>query len=179
MDVTIRYAVKNDLVPLTDIYNAAIKMHTCTGDLDEFSYDNRETWLREHLEEKYCCLVAEMDGQIVGYGTLSPYRKNRKALSHVAEVSIYIRVGFTGQGIGTRLLKKLEIAAKERKITILMAYIFKSNKASIALFSKNDFSKWGELPNVIRQINFVTSHVIYGKEVEKFYSVTTDSTSTE
>lgn len=165
MDVGIRYATENDLIPLTDIYNAAIRKHTCTGDLDEFSYDDRKIWLREHLNEKYCCLVVEKDDQIIGYGTLSPYRKNRKALSHVSEVSIYIRDSFTGRGIGTRLIKRLEVASKEREITILMAYIFKSNKASIALFSKNDFSKWGELPNVVRQVDFVTSHVIYGKEL--------------
>ena len=167
MEVNIRYATEKDLIPLTDIYNSAIEKHTCTGDLDTFSYDSRKIWLKEHMTDKYCCLVAEKNNRVIGYGTLSPYRKDRNAFLHVAEISIYIMDGFSGQGIGSLILKGLEDAAHERGITILMSYLFESNNASIALLSGNGFSKWGELPNAVRQTDFVTDHLIYGKELKK------------
>lgn len=148
-ELYLRKANITDLEALTDIYNETIRKGNCTGDINEFSYDDRKQWVEEHTDDKYFCLVIMSDNIIIGYGAISPYRKGRKALDHVAEVSIYIKNGFSGKGIGQKVLSEIERCSKEIGIRILVAYIFGSNTSSIALFSKMKYEKWGELPNVI------------------------------
>jgi len=51
-------------------------------------------------------LVAELDGQVVGYAYAGPFRP-RPAYRHTVENSVYVAPGMDGRGIGRALLAQL------------------------------------------------------------------------
>jgi L-amino acid N-acyltransferase YncA len=55
-------------------------------------------------------LVAEADGDVLGYAYAAPWR-SRPAYRHTVEDSVFVAPGMTGQGIGRRLLTDLLAAA--------------------------------------------------------------------
>ncbi|MEA2760583.1 MAG: hypothetical protein QOH65_3339, partial [Methylobacteriaceae bacterium] len=61
---------------------------------------------REVLRHGLPYLVAEQDGEIVGYCYAAPYRA-RSAYRFTIEDSVYIDAGRVGQGIGRALLARL------------------------------------------------------------------------
>ena len=63
------------------------------------------------LEEEKVRFVAEKDGEIVGF---SDYNRKTKELS-----GLYVKPGYTGRGIGEKLLDRAEKDAKENDLDLL------------------------------------------------------------
>jgi hypothetical protein len=88
--MNIRVAELEDLETVVEIYNQAIAAGEKTADITPFSLDDRKSWFSGHAPDKYPILVAEEDGSVVGYLTVSAYRPGRMAVRHTAEVSFFI-----------------------------------------------------------------------------------------
>ena len=73
--------------------------------------------------ERYAVLVAEMEGQIVGWVSLNPY-SHRCAYNGVADLSIYIDREQRGKGIGKRLLQKIEEVAVQNTFYKIVLFTF-------------------------------------------------------
>jgi len=86
---------------------------------------------------QHLLLVAEEDGQIVGFltGTRGEFRRNK----HTLYIVIGILQAFTGQGIGTQLFVAMEAWARERGITRLDLTVMAHNQAGQALYKKRGF----------------------------------------
>ena len=93
-ELIIRFADITDLSSITDIYNQAIRTKCATGDMEEFSVDDRIEWFEKFDNKDYPVYIAEIANKIVGYCTLSPYRPGIKAMSSVAEISYYLDYSF-------------------------------------------------------------------------------------
>ena len=93
------------LKPITEIYNQAVLTTTATFDTEPISLDEQRIWFAEH-NEKYPIFVALKHGKVVGWASLSKW-SSRCAYSDTAEISIYIKEGFRGKGIGTKLLNRV------------------------------------------------------------------------
>lgn len=108
-----------------------------TGDATfETEVPDRKGWDEGHLE---CCrLVAELEGEVVGWAALSPV-SSRCVYAGVAEVSVYVGKGARGAGVGSRLLAALVEASEEEGVWTLQAGIFPENEASIALHERCGF----------------------------------------
>ena len=83
-------------------------------------------------------LVAEVDGEILGWGALAPV-SGRCVYGGVAEVSLYIASTARGKGVGSTLLEALVAASEKEEIWTLQAGIFYENKVSIAVHRKCGF----------------------------------------
>jgi ribosomal protein S18 acetylase RimI-like enzyme len=71
--------------------------------------------------------------------------KGRK--SHIAELSIAVRNGYRGIGIGKFLMKRaLEIARKDKGIKIITLEVLVTNKIAIRLYKKMGFKIVARLP---------------------------------
>lgn len=162
MGKVFRRTVEDDLEKLTDIYNQAIVNGNCTADMKPFTVEQRMNWFYEHDHPKYSLFTCEADGKIVGYGSLSAYRPGRQAVEHVAEVSCYLDFAERGKGIGQFIIVSLIQEAKERGIETLLAIILESNTASMKLLEKNQFQRWGRLPEIVHMKDRTTSHLYYG-----------------
>lgn len=91
-------------------------------------------------------VVAEANGKIIGYASLSDYRSGGYYISK--EVSIYLNQDSIGVGVGHELLEAIIIKAKLLGLSSLVAYINENNKKSLTLFKRNGFEDCGTLRNV-------------------------------
>ncbi len=90
-------------------------------------------------------LVAERDGEIVGYSYAARYRF-RSAYRYTVEDSVYVEQGAGGQGIGTALLGALIERCEAGPWRQMIAVIGDSgNAASIALHERLGFRPAGTL----------------------------------
>jgi L-amino acid N-acyltransferase len=162
----IRLATITDLEEINNIYNQAIDSRQATADLEYITLPEREIWFIEHSPDKYPVFVYELSGNVVGWLSVSPYRKGRKALDQVAEVSYYIDKNFHRQGIGKSLLKYCISHLKEYDIEHIVCILLEINIASIGLLEKFGFTRWGELPKIVNLDGRICNHLYYGLSVD-------------
>jgi L-amino acid N-acyltransferase YncA len=87
-------------------------------------------------------LVAERDGEIVGWAAAAPY-STRPVYAGIAECSIYVTEAARGTGIGTRLIEELATAAARRGLHKLVGKLFPTNRASRRLVQRAGFRTVG------------------------------------
>ena len=93
----IRKAKKEDLKELLDIYNYEVEHGVATFDLETKTLEEREEWFYSHNVDNHPLIVAEIDGNIAGYASLSSYRE-KEAYKSTVELSIYIGVSYRKKG---------------------------------------------------------------------------------
>jgi phosphinothricin acetyltransferase len=163
--INIRYVKETDLKEIVDIHNQAIRTRSSTAFLNEFTVDERKEWFLEHTHTGYPILIAEQNNKIIGWTSLSPYRKGRKALGKAVLVSYFVHSDFRRKGIGTKLLNEIIIEARNLGYETLLAIIFDSNVGSVKLLEKYNFEKWGFLPDIAEIEGNKISHIYYGKKL--------------
>lgn len=89
---------------------------------------------------KYESYMIKYYGEICGYVILTQY-KTREAFDTTAEVTIYLKYGYEGKGIGSEALTFIEGRARIKDIHVLVGLISGENKGSIALFEKHGYEK--------------------------------------
>ena len=93
-------------------------------------------------------LVAELGGEVAGYGYCAPYRA-RSAYRHALEDSVYVRHDMTGRGVGKRLLDELIAHCAALGYRQVIAVIGDSaNTASIGVHAACGFLRVGTLRSV-------------------------------
>ena len=117
--INIRNAKLEDAQRLVEIYsyyvlNTAVSFEYEVPTVAEFQERMKK------VMEKYPYLVAEEDGQIVGYAYSSPY-SCREAYAWSVANSIYLDKDYRRQGIGSLLYQELEKRLKEQGIVNLLA----------------------------------------------------------
>lgn len=165
MSLSIRPAVKEDLVHIIEIYNQAVLRKGLTADLDLVDLEDREDWFEEHSDERYPILVAVQDDRIIGWIMLSAYRKGRRALQRTIEVSLYIATSHIGRGVGTDLLNFIIPLAKQLGYQNMIAILISINERSVGLFAKYGFELWGRLPAIVEIDGQTFDHCIYGRRL--------------
>jgi L-amino acid N-acyltransferase len=139
--IHIRTAVLSDLPAMLEIYNSAIRNLTATFDLTEQTLDERKIWF-EKYGGKYPLIVAELDGEVIGYSCLNPFR-DKPAYSHSTELSVYISSNHRGKGVGTALMQEILHRATELGYHTVIAGITGGNEVSVKLHKKFGFEYVG------------------------------------
>ena len=163
----IRLAQIEDLPVLVDIYNQSIPSKHSTGDTQPLRVEDRLMWFREHLPEKHPIFVAEVDGGLAGWCSLSAYRPGRAALRFTAEISYYIALAYHLRGIGTALVEHTIAACPALQIRHLFAIVLEGNQASLKLLAKMGFEQWGYLPGVADFDGNEVGHLYYGRHIQE------------
>jgi phosphinothricin acetyltransferase len=136
-DVVIRAAERRDAEGIRTVYNHYVNESTSLFDMVPRTLDEQVQWIDEH-SGVHPALVAELDGGIVGFGSLSSFR-SRPAYSTTVEDSVYLLDGHQGQGIGRRILEELLRLAAAHGFHSVIARITGENDASIALHAACGF----------------------------------------
>ncbi|RNB83069.1 N-acetyltransferase [Brevibacillus nitrificans] len=144
--IHIRDAHINDLPAMLKIYNQAVKTLVATFDLEEQSLTQREAWFRKH-GERYPLIVAEEEGEVVGYCCLSAFRE-KPAYAGTAELSIYIAENQRGKHIGSSLMAEIQQRTRELGYHAVISGITAGNAASVKLHEKFGFHLVGTLREV-------------------------------
>jgi phosphinothricin acetyltransferase len=161
----IRPAQINDLPAIVEIYNQSIPSKSSTGDTQPVRVEDRLTWFQEHKPGAHPIFIAEVEGQVAGWCSVSAYRPGRQALRFTAEISYYIAPAYQSQGIATALIHYMLAACPALQIKNLFAIVLERNTASRRLLEKMGFEQWGFLPRVADFDGEETGHVYYGKRV--------------
>ena len=135
MKINIRNAKKENVPSILEIVNYEIKNSTVLYDYKERAYEFQLNWFLNKSKEKMPVIVAEKEGEILGFGTFGIFRP-WDAYQHSVEHSIYVHRKSRGQGIGKLLLTELINTAKKDGFHTMIAGIDASNEKSI-LFHKN------------------------------------------
>jgi len=139
--VHVRLAIPDDADAIREIYNVEVLTSTVTFDLVPRTLDDQRTWLRAR-SGAHAVVVAEHDGAVIGFGSLSPYR-DRPAYSTTVEDSVYVHRDHRGEGVGRALLTELVGLAGDHGFHALMARIVGGHDASIGLHAAVGFAVVG------------------------------------
>ncbi len=151
MGCTIRPAREEDAAALAAIYAPYVLETAVT-----FEYEPPDAGeFRRRMaaiQAKYPYLVAERDGEVLGYAYAAPFH-DRAAFAWVAEPSIYLRRDVRGQGLGTALYARLEALLREQGVVSLCALIADAPEedayithASVRFHARQGYGSLGRYP---------------------------------
>jgi len=144
--VVIRHATRDDAADLAAIYNHEVEHETSTFDMVPRSLEEQLAW-QEARKGAFCVFVADLDGEVAGFGALSPY-KERAAYRTSVEDSVYVRRDLSRRGIGRVLVSHLLDTAATGGFHTVIARITTLSEGSLALHEALGF----RLVGVERQI---------------------------
>ena len=153
--MVIRPAEIRDLRSVLGIYNEAVLNTVATFDTETRSLPQQAAWFENH-DERHPVLVAEEEGDVVGWASLSAW-SDRRAYDDTAEISLYVRSDRRGRGIGKALMAALVEAGKNRRLHAIIARIAGGNEISIHLHRSAGFDDIG----VMREVGFK-----FGKRID-------------
>ena len=114
---------------------------TVTFDLVPRSLEEQQAWLSAR-SGAHAAIVAEDGDDVVGFGSLSPYR-DRPAYSTTVEDSVYVRRDRQGTGVGKLLLGELVRVATAHGFHAVIARVVGGHEASIRLHESQGFETVG------------------------------------
>lgn len=145
--VAIREACPADAPAIRDIYNHAVHATTAIWNETEVDAGNRATWLADRQSAGFPVLVAERDGNILGYASYGPFRAF-DGYRFSVEDSVYVAEAAQGAGLGRALMEGLIERAKSAGFHVMVAGIEAENRASIRLHASLGFAEAGRVPEV-------------------------------
>lgn len=148
--MTIRRATSADAPALLSIYAPYVERTSITFECDVPTVDEFRRRI-EQITEKYPYIVAEADGEVVGYA-YAHQLGTRAAYWPSVETSIYISMQHRRQGLGRRLYDALEEALRRQGVRNMYAVITApavpdeySNHDSISFHQALGFAKCAHL----------------------------------
>jgi L-amino acid N-acyltransferase YncA len=140
-EIHIRYATLDDAAAIADIYTQGILERIATFE----SEPRTEEDIRKKLEsdsDRHPTIVAEIDGKVVGWASISLYRP-RECYAGIGEFSFYIDRDCRGKGVGQTILKALIDEAERLGYWKLLSRVFTFNHASLNACKKQGFREVG------------------------------------
>jgi phosphinothricin acetyltransferase len=143
----LRLATAADVPAISAIYNYYVLNSTCTYDLEPEPLADREAWFARHSAEKYPVIVADRDGEIVGWGSISKFR-DRAGYDPTVEASVYVAADFHRQGLGRAILEDLIERARAIGYHSVIGGTSAEQAASLALQDALGFERVAYLKEV-------------------------------
>lgn len=141
-DVVFRPFTWSDVSAITAIYRPYVEDTVITFETEPPD----ETEMAERLGKLkalgHPLIIAERDGQTIGYAYASFYRP-RAAYRFTCEDSIYLAQDVVGQGIGGRLLDELLVQSRAAGFNQMIAVITAERANSVRLHEKAGFRHVG------------------------------------
>ena len=131
----IRPATIDDANSVVAIYNYYIENTVVTFIEQAISAQNISDNISTAASDQLPYMVYELDGVVLGYAYASKWQ-GRCAYRYSVEVTVYLAVEATGQGIGSALYQALFQELEKRSYHVALAGIALPNDASIALHEK-------------------------------------------
>jgi len=147
MDATrIRRATVADAEAINAIYNHYVRTSAATFQVEDETTEERVEELRSRPENQPITLL-EADGEIVGWGALSPFR-SRCAYRDTIELTIYVRHDCHRRGYGRVIVQDLIERARSLGYHTILAASCEESAGSIALLKSLGFDDAGTLREV-------------------------------
>ena len=146
--IALRAAREADLPQIAAIWNHEVLSSDSTTDTEPRDPAAQCEWFAWHTE-RYPVVVAtvatsgpEHDGEVVAYGSLSPYRR-KPAFARTVEDSVYVACAYRGAGLGGLILAELVQRARALEHHSIVARITARNAPSLRLHARHGFREIG------------------------------------
>lgn len=140
--ITIRFAEPaRDAQKILSIYAPYIQKTAITFETEIPSLESFKQRVTE-IARQFPYLVLEIDGEMIGYA-YAHRQAERAAFAWNAELSIYLKEGFTGRGMGVPLYRLLEALLAMQGYVNFYGVITGSNAASIAMHERMGYGVIG------------------------------------
>ncbi len=143
----VRDARASDLETISEIYNHEVEVGTATFDTEPRDEEGQREWFASHGSPAHPVLVAEEDGRILAWASLSPWSE-RGAYSRTVEGSLFVAPDAQRRGIGTALTSALVERARVAGHRVLVARIETTNEASRTLLLGTGYVSVGVMHEV-------------------------------
>lgn len=160
----IRDAHENDLPDIVEIYNVAMAKRSSTSAVEPVTIDERRPWLAEHSADHYPLWVWEIEKRVAGWLSFQPFMP-RSGYRGTAEITVYVHADFHRHGVARRLLKAAIARGPDLQLSCLIGLILGNNRASLKLFERLGFARWGLLPRITHLEGKKRDIVIVGKNL--------------
>jgi phosphinothricin acetyltransferase len=164
VDLQLRLVDRRDAEAIRAIYNLEVLESTVTFDLVPRSLAAQLAWIEEH-SGGHPAIVATAGDEIVGFGSLTPYRP-RAAYATTVEDSVYVRRDRRGTGVGSAVLEELVRLGTAHGFHSAIARIVGNHEASMALHAKCGFQTIGVEREIGRKfgqwLDVVLMQIIFG-----------------
>lgn len=139
------------LTDVLQIYNHYVLTSTATFHAKELSpADMREVVFFD--DPRYQTYIILFQREFCGYVFLSQHKK-RQAYDATGEVSVYLKPGYEGNGLGFRALARIEEHARLFHYHVLIATICSQNKSSLRLFLRNGYEQCAHYKQIGRKFD--------------------------
>jgi L-amino acid N-acyltransferase YncA len=136
----IRAATSADAARIAAIYNHYVANTVITFEEQAVPAPDMAARIADVHAHGLPWLVAERDGEVIGYCHASPW-KSRSAYRFSVESTIYLKPGCEGRGTGPRLYRELLGLLKVRGIHAVIGGAALPNDASVALHETLGFAR--------------------------------------
>jgi L-amino acid N-acyltransferase len=146
--VIIRAATAADAPALTELYNAWIPTRTITWTEEPTTSEQRAAWLERQAADGLPVLVADEDGDVLGYAAYEYYRGEGKwpGYRQTIEQSIHVREDSWGRGVGRALIETLLERARAAGVHVMVAAIDAKNVESLRFHERLGFVEVARMP---------------------------------
>ncbi|KQM97775.1 GCN5 family acetyltransferase [Sphingobium sp. Leaf26] len=146
----VRQAIPADASAIAAIYAHHVRHGTASFDTAPRSLVETEGRIADCSTRGWPFLVAEQDGEVVGYAYATQFR-DRPAYGSTCENSIYVHPDRLGRGVGKALLGTLLKQAQAAGFRQMIAVIGGGEPASVALHARLGFQHAGRMQSVGRK----------------------------
>jgi L-amino acid N-acyltransferase YncA len=143
--VALRELTPDDWPAVADIYLDGMRTGLATFETEVPSWDE---WDAAHLPQHR--IVAELDGEVIGWAALSP-ASTRRCYAGVVENSVYVAEAARSGGVGRLLLERLIKQARLAGLWTIQTSIFPENRASLALHERCGFRVVGTRERIAKR----------------------------
>lgn len=144
---SIRDVRVDDAQQIAAIYDFHAKHGTASFETEGPSVQATVAKIKAITRKAWPFLVAEMDGEVVGYAYATQFR-DRPAYAFCCENSIYVDVAMRGRGIGRALLEALCARAERFGFRQMLAVIGGGEEASVRVHASCGFQHAGRMKAV-------------------------------
>lgn len=143
----IRPATAADLPAIVAIMDEVIANTLAIYAYEPVSLAERQPWFAAQQTGGWPVLVAELNGCVVGYGSIGVFRA-RPAYKYSGEHSVHVDAAHRGAGIGGALLTAHIAEARSMGLRTLIGGINSGNTSSLAFHERHGFVKCARMKDV-------------------------------
>jgi phosphinothricin acetyltransferase len=92
----------------------------------------------------------ESEDRVVGFAFLRPYLP-LGAFQRAAEITCFLEPGYTGRGIGSRILERIAGEARRKGIDTILANVCSLNESSLRFHERRGFAECGRFRRVAKK----------------------------
>ncbi len=130
-EISIRAATADDAPAIAEIFNQGVEDRVATFETREAGPEEAARWIEQDL-----VVIAEREGEPVGWAKASPYGDRHDYYDGVREATLYVERGARRSGVGRQLLDALADAAADAGAHKLVGKIFTTTEPSIAMVGR-------------------------------------------